>query len=638
MSEISTQPAVMGWKRPISAELLERLGAFSQTWAGKIGNEQQLAQPFLLALCEALGVAKPYEGELPAEEYGFERWVQVPGSSAKGRIDMYKAGHFVLEAKCGRSSGKEPGAAPVRDTKAYWDYIRRAYLDQARVYAGLLPEGPPPLVIVVDVGWRFWIWGHTDGRYEAFHSPHRIDIPLANVATEDNARVLLACFEDPSALDPTKHQARVTKEAAASIAPLANQLEQAGNDATEVARFLMRCLFCMFAEDVDLLPSGHFTKLLENGRTHPQLFRGQVESLFASMNEGGQYDWAPIRQFNGALFKNAHGMDLSAQQIGLLADAARLDWGEVDPAIFGTLLERALDPYERRRLGAHFTPRSFVMRLAKLTLDRPLREEWEIVQLRAHEVMDAAGPDPSEGAKARKAATKMIQDYLARLRKVRVLDPSCGTGNFLYVSYEILKALEHEALNELASIDAAQEGFRIAEKAVRPSQLAGIEIKPWAAEIAQLVLWIGHLQWTLRHRGPKWLDEPILPEYRSIECRDALITWSGTSERLDDEGNPILEWDRRTFKAHPVTGEEVPDETARIPTLDYHGVERAEWPEAEFILGNPPFIGNKHMREGLGDGYTDAVRGAFEETPKTVDFVMYWWRHAAELARRGKIR
>ena len=566
------------------------------------------------------------------EDYCFEKRVDVPDRSERGRIDLYKRGCFVLEAKCGRNSAGEAGSSPVRGTKRYVEYIQSAYLDQAKVYAALLPEGPPPLLVVVDVGHRFWIWRGTDGRFDAFHSPRRIEMGIDDVADEDNARVLWACFEAPGDLDPSRAQQRITEDAARRLAPLAAQLASSGHDPEVVARFLMRCLFCMFAEDVGLLPTGHFTKLLDASLKMPAAFEPEATRLFQVMDTGGLYGWEKIRRFNGALFRDAKALPLDGTALRLLADAAALNWACVDPAIFGTLLERALDPRERHRLGAHYTPRAFVERIVRATIEEPLRAEWEVIQARVEEVRAA---EPSE-TRANDAAQKVLLPFLRRLHDVRVLDPACGTGNFLYVSYAVLKELEHEVLSELALAKAAQMGMTEG-MAVVPSHLLGIEVKPWAAEIAQLVLWIGHLQWALMHRQAVTVRDPILPDERSIACRDALIEWDRVTERAGPDGEVLTRWDGLTTKVHHATGKEVPDDTARVPVVDYEGVRRAPWPRATFVVGNPPFLGNKMMREALGDAYVEAVRGCYGEVSKTVDFVMYWWHRAAAAARAGEV-
>ena len=631
---------------PVDPAVLERLASFATRWMSAVGNEQQLAQSFLNELCEALGTARPYDGTLPETDYCFEKKVAVPGRSEHGRIDLYKRGHFVLEAKRGRKTTRDPGSAPVRETHAYWSYIQAAYEGQARFYAGLLDEGRPPALVVVDIGEAFFVWPRRDGGYPDFYSPERIHIPLTQLADEGSARLLLAVFENPAELDRSRIQKKVTEEVAVLLAELSKALGKK-HDPHEVARFLMRCIFCMFAEDVDLLPSAHFSGLLQKGLSRPAGLTLELTRLFEVMNAGGTYDFEPIRRFNGALFRDASALPLESKEVRLLADVAALDWSFVDPSIFGTLLERALDPRERHRLGAHYTPRAYVERLVRATIDEPLRLEWEAVQARVDELLrtdknpGGASPAPSPTpSKARLTeARKLLMAFRARVGRVRVLDPACGTGNFLVVAYGVVKSLEHEVLEALRAVGGGQQGLALVGESVVPDHFLGLEVNAWAAEIAQLVLWMGHLQWEIHHRGQSAIVEPVLSDKRSIEERDALIAVEQRVPRLDPiTGLALTRWDGRTMKVHHVTGNDVPDESARAPVEDLVGVARASWPDAEFIVGNPPFIGNKRMRDALGDAYVEAVRAAFPEVPDTVDFVMYWWFLAAERVTRGRAR
>jgi hypothetical protein len=650
--ELMPGPEFLAWfdprTREVPDDILEDLQRFVERWQGKVGREQQLAQPFLEDLCVALRTPRPADGALPHEDFQYEKVVRVPDSSRSKRLDLYKREHFVLEAKCGRNHPGEPGTAPVRGSAAYAAYIEGAYNEQARVYASLLPEGRPPVLIVVDIGHCFWIWRlDALGQYPGFHSPQRIQIPLAALADEENARVLWLAFEDPTALDPARYQEKVTNEAARLIARLAAPLQERV-DPARVAKFLIQCLFCMFAEDVDLLPTSHFTKMLVRGRERPELFRTMVGELFAHMRDGGVNNWESIRRFNGALFAEPVALELTGPELDLLAKAAGQNWALVEPSIFGTLIEWALDPAKRAQLGAHFTPRAFVERLVRPVVEEPLRREWELsVKPEATalwttaERKEAADPK-AKGVKARNEAVERLDAFRHRLALVKVLDPACGTGNFLYVAYDVLKTLEFEVLalrdswrpEEAGRLGLARETGAIG--VVAPSQLLGIELDPFAAEIAQLTLWIGHLQWELRYRkAADDMPEPIIPTVRTIEARDALVRWTSRTPRLDAAGQPVTRWKMGAVKPASTHEGFVPDESVREPVYDYEGVTQAPWPQAHFIVGNPPFIGNKAMRERLGDGYVDAVRGAYD-VPDTVDFVMYWWHRAAEEVRSGR--
>lgn len=411
------------------------------------------------------------------------------------------------------------------------------------------------------------------------------------------------------------------------LAALGRSFEGQGHAPEDVARFLMRCLFTMFAEDVELIPTGSFSGLLHKLRGHPERAAPALKSLWETMNSGGFSPvlLADLMRFNGGLFKDADALPLSEIQLSLLIEAAARDWREVEPAIFGTLLERALSPKDRHKLGAHYTPRAYVERLVDPTLMEPLRADWLAVQGAA---LTLAKQDKLEEAR------ETVRAFHARLCDIRVLDPACGSGNFLYVALELMKRLEGEVTALLHDLGEEQAALSLAGHTVDPHQFLGLEKNPWAAAVAELVLWIGYLQWHFRTYGKASPAEPVLRDFKNIENRDAVLTWGETRPRLDDQGNPVTRWDGESTILHPVTGEAVPDPQARVQVLDYLKSRPAMWPEADFIIGNPPFIGNKRMRDALGDGYTEALRAAYPKMPQSADFVMFWWEKAA-LAARG---
>jgi hypothetical protein len=293
------------------------------------------------------------------------------------------------------------------------------------------------------------------------------------------------------------------------------------------------------------------------------------------------------------------------------------------------LLERALTKAERHELGAHYTPRAYVERLVIPTIVEPLREDWRNAQAAITEQV---------GAGETKAAIETANAFHRQLCSTRVLDPACGSGNFLYVALEHMKRLEGEVLETLHSLGQAQEALEHTGLTVDPHQLLGLELNPRAAVIADLVLWIGYLQWHFKTRGDVQPPIPVISNFHNIKEADALITWKKRAPALDEDGEPITVWDRVTMKEHPTTGAKIPDESAREPVYEYTDVKVAKWPEADFIVGNPPFIGGKDIRSWLGDGYVAALRKAYGLVPESADFVMYWWQRAAELARAGKIR
>ncbi|MCD0461417.1 DNA methyltransferase [Roseiconus lacunae] len=209
-----------------------------------------------------------------------------------------------------------------------------------------------------------------------------------------------------------------------------------------------------------------------------------------------------------------------------------------------------------------------------------------------------------------------------------------NSQSFLKELCDLLGVPQPEVLNTMRQFDDnVLPGLTI-----DPHQFLGIEINPRAAALAELVLWIGSIQWYKRTRDTVNIPEPILKDYGNIECRDAVLDWDSIEDVFDDDGNPVTRWDGRTTKTSLVTGEEVPDETARVQEKRYVNPRKAEWPKADYIVGNPPFIGNKRMRFALGDGYTDGLRSGYSSIPGSADYVMYWWAQGAELVAKGNAR
>lgn len=612
-----------------AAELLE---AFIERWQHTSGTERANYQLFLTELCTLLGLPQPEPASADTEEnaYVFERRVDISspdGSNNRGFIDLYKRGCFVLEAKqTGRGL----------DTEG-WDKAMLAAHTQADRYIRALSatEGRPPFLIVTDVGRSLEFYAEftrSGGTYVPYPDPGHHRIRLTDLRKPAIQERLFKLWHNPDALDPSKYSARVTRELSRTLADLARLLEQDGFDVERVAHFLKRCLFTMFSEDVDLIPKGQFTALLERLKATPEHFPDAIRSLWETMNSGGYSGVlnSQILRFNGGLFQNINPIPLKAEQIQLLIDAAKHDWSMVEPAIFGTLLERALDPRERHKLGAHYTPRAYVERLVMPTLIDPLREEWRIVQVAAQAWLQQGKQDK---------ALDELRDFRHHLCQIRVLDPACGSGNFLYVALEHMKRLEGEVQNLISDLSGGQLAMEASGLTVDPHQFLGLELNPRAAAIAEIVLWIGYLQWHYRIHRRLELPEPILRDIHNIENRDALIEYDSREPMQDEQGKPITIWDGISYKQSPITGELIPDEEQRIPVYHYSNPRKAEWPEADYIIGNPPFIGNKRIRTALGDGYAAALRQVYSgEVPDSADFVMYWWHIAAHKVRHGEAK
>ncbi len=646
---------------PASDPTPTQLAAFHTRWQAAGGSERANYQLFITELCALLGVPlpDPARDDTRDNAYVFERRVVFnhgDGSSTNGFIDCYRRGAFVAEAKKIRDGAALAGAG----RRVFDDALLRARA-QAEAYARALPagEGRPPLLLVIDVGHVVEVYAEFS-RSGATYTPfpdarsHRLSLATlcdagpAGAAARDRLR---AAWLDPLSLDPSRASARVTREVSDLLAGLATRLEGAGHAPQSVAAFLSRCLFCMFAEDVGLLPKvkdgkdgrGAFIALLEDWSEEPATLALMLRSLWATMDAGG---FAPalahtLLRFNGKLFKGSAADDyvlpLTREQIELLQRAAAANWREVEPAIFGTLLERALSPTERHALGAHYTPRAYVERLVLPTVMEPLRAEWadarDAALLLARE---AEALDGKKRADRLDEARAELRRFHHRLCSLRVLDPACGSGNFLYVTLEHLKRMEAEVLDALAALGDTQSRLGLEGETVTLQQFLGIELNPRAAALAELVLWIGWLQWQIRSFGNQSVAEPVVHDYRNIDCRDAVLAWDAQEPAYGADGKLLTRWDGVTRKPHPVTGELVPDETAQVPQWRYVNPRPAEWPQADFIVGNPPFIGSKRMRAALGDGYVDALTQAWPSVPDTADFVMLWWDRAADLVRTGR--
>nr|WP_262903486.1 DNA methyltransferase [Hymenobacter psoromatis] len=629
---------------------------FLARWQASGGAEHANYGLFLQDLCDLLGVPRPDPTtDDPAQDaYVFERGVTFDdgvGKRSTGRIDLYKRGCFVLETKqgtdtpdqqalaakaeLGQAAGKRRKGHAVRGT-AKWGQMVEAAREQALRYVRALPasEPRPPFVVVVDVGYSVDLYSNFAGvgdSYVPFPDSQQFRVPLLALADPAVRERLRLLFTDPQQLDPARLAAQVTRQLAGYLAGLSTQLEKAGHKPDVVAQFLMRCLFTMFAEDVELIPKKSFSKLLAEYADTPELRANlpkALQSLWTAMDTGGFAAAlrTDVRQFNGKLFHDATALPLNADQIKLLQEAAAADWTLVEPAIFGTLLERALDPQERHSLGAHYTPRRYVERLVLPAVIEPLRREWAAAQ-----AASAQRLEEGKGKKAVEEARTELHRFLRRLTSVRILDPACGSGNFLYVTLEHLKRLEGEVLTALGQLGSSGRLELGDGTTVGPRQLLGLELNPRAAAIADVVLRIGYLQWHLRTYGLTQLREPLLDDYQNIQQQDAVLKYDNPVARLDINGKVLMRWDGRTKKVHPISGREVPDETAQVPVYDYPNPQQSTWPKADFIIGNPPFIGKLKMREDLGDGYVEALRDAYSaEVPDSADFVMYWWYKAGQ--------
>jgi hypothetical protein len=632
---------------------------FIGRWKGASGTERGDAQTFLNELCRLIGVDQPHdhrEKGRPPDDYCFERAVRFryeDGSTSPGRIDLYRKGSFVLEAKQSTKRQKggdtydqlsfmleaNSGGVALKEkprAKAIassWDVLMRSAKRQAEDYARALDEWPP-FIIVVDVGHTIEVYADFSRQgknYAQFPNRNEFRITMDDLQRQEVRDRLRDIWTAPLSLDPATRAAEVTQGIAALLAKMTQSLEarakledptQKAENAYRISKFLMRCIFAMFSEDIGLLPAGGFLKLIELYKGRADRFHLAANDFFDKMDKGGHMAaiQADIRRFNGGLFREAITVPITEDELGLLEQAARRDWRNVEPAIFGTLLEQALSERERSSLGAHYTPRAYVERLVVPTIVEPLREDWDIVQ------SDAIGKFLEGNAPAAREAVKHFHD---RLCDTLVLDPACGTGNFLYVALELMKRLEGEVLDFLKELGEPGEPLRT----IDPHQFLGIEKNPRAVPIAELVLWIGFIQWWFRTRERAILQEPILKDFGMIREGDAVLAFDREELLKDESGRLITRSDPEATKLHPITGELIPDPDVRLPVYRYVNPRSAKWEMADFIVGNPPFIGGKDIRAELGDGYAEALWKSRGKRTDSIDFVMYWWDMAANMLR-----
>lgn len=610
--------------------------AFIARWRNSASAEHANFQPFIAEFCDIIGVPRPDPAQGNALGYRYEAPVpiqDVPGQ-LRGRIDLYKPGCFIMEAKQ-TAQQETPGLFP--DITAGRGRVTARAMDAARAqavgYARNLPasEKIPPFIIICNIGQDFDIHADFSGsgrNYSQFPDRRAYRVPLEALRGPAIRALFRAIWTEPASLDPTAARTRVTRDISLTLKQAIDGLERR-HAKDVVALFMMRCVFSMFAQSVGLLPPGGFSSLLTRAAENPDGAVSLFSDFWAAMERGGFSIAAnlKLRHFNGGLFEHAQGLKLEAPEIAALAQAAAKNWDNVEPAIFGTLLENALTTDQRAEWGAHFTPRAFVERLVLPAVMEPLREEWDATRTRAL-AQDAAGE--------REAARDTLRAFQRRLAETVVLDPACGTGNFLYVTQELMQRLEAEVLDLLADI-APGEGDRLDLAMVGPGQFRGIDINTQAVPVAELCLWIGWLQWRLKSVPAERLPEPVLPRGHSVVQGDALLAATRQDILRDEQGRPITRWGGRTIR-HPITGEEVPDPAHQVQATRPVNPMVPPWPRADFIVGNPPFIAGKDLRAELGDGYAQALWKLYPRVPPSADLAMHFWWRAAQAVARGETR
>ncbi len=543
---------------------------FIKKWEAVTVNERAVAQSHFNDLCALLGVKPPLEADPKGIFFRFEKPLSKSGGG-KGFADVWHKDRFAWEYK---TKGKYPDL-----TAAYQQLtLYRADLDN------------PPILVACDIA-NYAVHIEFTGyasRVVAFTNDD-----LQNASTRELLRQVLT---NPEPLRPVDRQETITKKAAERFAQVAGFLEKRGYAPSQIAPFFMKVLFALFAEDISILPGELMTQGIKQAIFKPSEFVPRTQALFRTMHTGGYFGQGDrVPRFNGWLFADDEVLALNANELTFLAEAAKLDWSQVDPSIFGTLFERSLDPAKRAQLGLHYTSRDDILLIVEPVLMAPLRREWAEVKIGVEALRgqwEAEGLSPNRQRQLKGVAEGLLLELMERLSKVRVLDPACGSGNFLYVALNELKNLEKEVWTYAGGVGLAQP-----ELGVSPAQLHGIEKNQFAAELAQVVVWIGYLQWK-RTNGFFDVQEPILQTLHNIECRDAILT-------VDLHGQP----------AEPA------------------------WPEADVIVGNPPFLGDRKMRGELGDTYVSGLRALYEgRVPAGADLVTYWFERARELIAQGIVK
>jgi type II restriction/modification system DNA methylase subunit YeeA len=543
---------------------------FVARWAEVTLTEKASSQSHFIDLCRLLDQPTPTEADPAGDFYTFEKGAtKAPGPTTgkRGWADVWKKGRFAWEYK-------EPHAN-----------LEKAY-QQLQQYRESLEN--PPLLVVSDIQ---TIQVHTNFT----NSVKQVTtFTLEDLLIPEKLDQLRRVWTDPTAFRVAETPEQVTEKAAQEFARLARLLREKGEDPDRAAHFLIRILFCLFAEDVRLLPENLFSKLVAATRTKPPAtFAAQLRQLFASMRTGGFFGVDQILHFDGGLFDNDEVLELDVEGLRILGRLSGLDWGSIEPAILGTLFERSLDPSKRAQLGAHYTSRDDILAIVEPVLMAPLRRRWAEVQEQARSLVERRETS-SGGTRTQRhnELSRLLTGFAEEIEAVRVLDSACGSGNFLYVSLKELLDLEKEVINFADAVGVPKFFPKVG-----PEQVHGIEINEYAHDLAAATVWIGYIQW-LRDNGYGRPAEPILKPLETVTQMDAILA-------LDENGEPV----------------------------------EPEWPEADVIVGNPPFLGDKKMRTELGDDYVVPLRSLYSgRVPAGADLVAYWFERARDQIDRGTVK
>ena len=522
---------------------------FIQKWRGMTFGERQAAQTWFNDLLRVVGHPDTIEVGDP-ERFTFEKF--VPG----GFADAYLEGCFGWEFKGAET--QLPGA--FDQLLRYQVYLRT-----------------PPLLVVSSFQ-MIRVQTNFRDRETVVH-----DIPIAELGDPEQLRKLRNIFFEPGAFEPQRTVEEVTRDTALLFGRIVEDMEGRGGGGERLARYLNQIVFCLYAEDAGLLRDDLFSDIVRKQYRNPDMFNLAVRTLFEQMARGGLFGSDAIAHFDGDLFSESDTVELSEVSLQRLVEAVSKNWRDIEPSIFGTLFEGVMDATKRSRLGAHYTSADDIRLVVEPVVMRPLRREWDEAKQEIGELVGDGKVDEGRAA---------LGAFRERLAGVSVLDPACGSGNFLYIALRSLLDLEKEV------IDYAEErGWHGLTPLVSPSQMSGIEIDHYAAELAKTALWIGYIQWHDMN-GFRYGRNPILTPLDTIRRMDAILAY-------DADGNAV----------------------------------EPDWPDAEFIVGNPPFLGGGQMRGELGDGYTNDLHALYGgRLPHFSDLCCYWFEKARALIEQGKAK
>ncbi|RLC71252.1 MAG: class I SAM-dependent DNA methyltransferase, partial [Chloroflexi bacterium] len=543
---------------------------FVAKWRNVTLKERSAAQEHFIDLCRLVGHPTPAEKDPTGQTFAFEMGA-TKQRGGQGWADVWYKGHFAWEYK-----GKHKN-------------LDRAY-QQLLQYREALQN--PPLLVVSDME---QIIVHTNFT----NTVKRVArIGLDDLLEPEGQERLKAIFFEPQRFRAPQTTEQVTQEAANQFARLADLLRRYGAEPQQAAHFLIRLLFCLFAEDIGLLPKDLFTRLVNQTHRNTAAFAGQLRQLFQAMSTGGWFGADEIANFDGRVFDDATVLELDSDSLDILARVSGLDWSSIEPSIFGTLFERSLDPDKRSQLGAHYTGRDDILLIVEPVLMTPLRRRWAEVQTEARELARRAAESktPRTRDNRQRELSNLLMGFAGEIAQVRVLDPACGSGNFLYVALKQLLDLWKE-VSTLARDLGLPMMSPLPTLSPSPAQLHGIEVNEYAHQLAQATVWIGYIQW-LHENGFGVPPEPILKPLDTIRRMDAILAY-------DEQGQPV----------------------------------EPEWPEADVVIGNPPFLGGKRLRTELGDQCVDDLFALYDEkVPREADLVTYWFERARAMIKAGKLQ